>query len=82
MFKAGDKIVYIIDDNFKYPYTLDKFILDKVYTFNKYSEINYKYLIVEEHSYLLVPYENFISLKEYRKQKLKKLNESRRQIPL
>lgn len=73
MFKSGDKIVCIIDDNIKYPYTIEKIILNKVYTFYRYSPLNKAQLSVKEHSHLLFLSENFIALKEYRKQKLEKI---------
>jgi len=68
MFKVGDKVICIENDE-----TLDVF-LNNVYTVEYYSEKD-KLISLIETQYLYDVYENcnFITIKEYRKEKLKKI---------
>jgi hypothetical protein len=61
MFKQGDKIVDT-SNNFK------------IYTFDSIYTVNTSKLIIVYEDLIWLSYSDFITLSEYRKQKLKKLN--------
>ena len=77
--KSGDKIVCV--KNIRHAYMLTpRLYIYNVYTFDSYYEIysGKKFIRVKEHSYMdYYPEESFVSMIEYRKLKLEKLNENR-----
>jgi hypothetical protein len=81
MFKPGDKVVYIdnklkkFQNNYFLIVALNSIDLYKVYTvfiYDKFESINY--IQVEEKPRSRYMSDRFISLKEYRKRKLLKIN--------
>jgi len=78
--KSGDKIVCILNIRGAYDHT-PRLYVDRVYTYESCNELysGKKYIRVKEYGYRFsFPEESFISLLEYRKRKLEKLNENRR----
>jgi hypothetical protein len=71
MFKVGDRVVYIGDS--------DAIEFNKIYTISKMCNLyknEYMTLIEMKNDNKLCSTIRFINLKEYRKQKLKKINEN------
>jgi len=69
--KIGDKVICIDYDGQIYTYKLEKY---KMYTIDdiKYDYSSVRYYIILEEPYRFSP-DRFISLKEYRKQKIQKI---------